>query len=768
MNRNFDSGNSGEESSSVEYTSSSDATSSGNERGNPYNDSSPTRKQSSKKSSRKDGSSSLISCICPNPVECRGVSAVFRVLRDPRSGFVELPPTRMEKIVGGTEDLTVALYLRLAYLRHLRVSEEENSSSRNEQNLPTPEILLNLHTAAPPKRQYVALHHFHPSIVEDAVVDPTDPRLHLVCRTIDEASTKLLQMNLTERDHVRQADGTPTDQFFVVPNYSFEKVKLDAKKAFKKMKQKQQAHQKMTGTDMGSESAEAFNKPEKKRAPLFPPPLSPHLSSIAEASANVTSPSAGSPVTTPPIPKEATSSGATPAASSNSASANMVTTSARPMPIKSAMKKDTSTAAVTSKPVSSLSSSPTTAVPAVAARQQRQSVESETPAVVSPLKFGVTSHSTTVTPRSSTNNNNPFEEDRADTSDTPLSSSALQAAVAPTTVTSTNNNQSDLPFRKAAGVNPFEDTTTEFKSAADANVSSELTSPPVVETTIAPTSSADSDGRFSSIDGVDSADQNGAEVNTSLGNMISRNSSSPPGLRRRYSATSSIGDDDMTMMSQQSTTLDTLQPLKEMSTMPRDRSEALAFMSAIESKRRCWAMPELETIRVEWTCHRALIRRMVREAKQMEDLLTSSFQALEGYAGMLEAIHNDCLLDDEGNLVTMPRRRKRLQEQRRGSSTTASTLQSSTEASTPTGPTSPASLLLPLLGPILEALQLSRTKILENIPQLQLEVNEMKELRTEIISRSSVLAKKGANIMYNLSFTEAQIQEAWGMCVLRM
>jgi len=50
---------------------------------------------------------------------------------------------------------------------------------------------------------------------------------------------------------------------------------------------------------------------------------------------------------------------------------------------------------------------------------------------------------------------------------------------------------------------------------------------------------------------------------------------------------------------------------------------------------------------------------------------------------------------------------------------------------------------------------------LENIPQLQLEVSEMKELRTEIISRSSVLAKKGANIMYNLSFTEAQIQEAW-------
>ena len=287
----------------------------------------------------------------------------------------------------------------------------------------------------------------------------------------------------------------------------------------------------------------------------------------------------------------------------------------------------------------------------------------------------------------------------------------------------------------------------------------------MVETTIAPTSSADSDGRFSSIDGVDSADLNGDDVATSLGNMISRHSSSPPGLRRRYSATSSIGDDDMTMMSQQSTTLDTLQPLKEMSTMPRERSETLAFMSAIESKRRCWAMPELETIRVEWTCHRALIRRMVREAKQMEDLLTNSFQALEGYAGMLEAIHNDCLLDDDGNLVTMPRRRKRLQEQRRGSSTTASTLQSSTETSTPTGPTSPASLLLPLLGPILEALQLSRAKILENIPQLQLEVSEMKELRTEIISRSSVLAKKGANIMYNLSFTEAQIQEAWGTCV---
>jgi len=86
---------------------------------------------------------------------------------------------------------------------------------------------------------------------------------------------------------------------------------------------------------------------------------------------------------------------------------------ARPMPIKSAMKNDTSTAAASSKLALSLSSSPTMAVPVVAVHQ-RQSVESETPAVVTPIKDGDSSSPKAVaTSRSSTrNNSNPFEEDR--------------------------------------------------------------------------------------------------------------------------------------------------------------------------------------------------------------------------------------------------------------------------------------------------------------------------------------------------------------------
>ena len=97
-------------------------------------------------------------CICGRGLACSGMTRAFRVLRDPRQGFAELPGFRKEgvrlRVNPNPKDPSVYKYifrnnLRAAYLRHLA-----------KQNPDMEKIDFEC-----PQRQFVALHHFHPEVV---------------------------------------------------------------------------------------------------------------------------------------------------------------------------------------------------------------------------------------------------------------------------------------------------------------------------------------------------------------------------------------------------------------------------------------------------------------------------------------------------------------------------------------------------------------------------------------------------------------------------
>ena len=163
-------------------------------------------------------------CVCGSK-ECSGVSAVFKVLQDKRGCFVEVPPTEMERTLmlldGDLGFATTgpaaqtAWQLRGAYLRHLQVREDE----LEEENA----------------SHFVALHHFHPQVVQDSHACENDDRLAIVCRTIHESSWKALYLNLKDKDRIPGTEGS----YFVVPNYPFLKAKEDAQRAFQKFRLRQ-------------------------------------------------------------------------------------------------------------------------------------------------------------------------------------------------------------------------------------------------------------------------------------------------------------------------------------------------------------------------------------------------------------------------------------------------------------------------------------------------------------------------------------------------
>eukprot|EP00540_Astrosyne_radiata_P009483 CAMPEP_0116857588 /NCGR_PEP_ID=MMETSP0418-20121206/20638_1 /TAXON_ID=1158023 /ORGANISM="Astrosyne radiata, Strain 13vi08-1A" /LENGTH=73 /DNA_ID=CAMNT_0004491291 /DNA_START=43 /DNA_END=261 /DNA_ORIENTATION=+ len=60
-------------------------------------------------------------CVCGRDEECQGISAAFKLLGDPRKGYVQLPPHQEFPSSPLAKELNG---LRSAYLRHLNRSEE--------------------------------------------------------------------------------------------------------------------------------------------------------------------------------------------------------------------------------------------------------------------------------------------------------------------------------------------------------------------------------------------------------------------------------------------------------------------------------------------------------------------------------------------------------------------------------------------------------------------------------------------------------------------
>lgn len=140
------------------------------------------------------------SCICRNAVACKGLTAGFACLDDPRGGFVRLPryepnPTSSYYVERNAQ--------RAAYLRHLlpdHVTEEETEA------------------------KHVAMHHFHAKIVSELTPQRRFPKV------LSEDDMDRLGMTKRAEERVLEDDGEPTGFYVFVPTYPIEMAKNDIKR----------------------------------------------------------------------------------------------------------------------------------------------------------------------------------------------------------------------------------------------------------------------------------------------------------------------------------------------------------------------------------------------------------------------------------------------------------------------------------------------------------------------------------------------------------
>lgn len=144
------------------------------------------------------------------------MTQAFRLLNDPRCHYVELPRYR--------ENPPAYKYvfrnsLRQAYIRHLQ--------SQNESlNLPK----------TPNERRYVALHHFHPHVIQAFYKNPltsSAAQKHKVPISITQHELLELGLKALEEDRISSVTGKPTGGFYFCPSYSQQQAHDDLKALIK-------------------------------------------------------------------------------------------------------------------------------------------------------------------------------------------------------------------------------------------------------------------------------------------------------------------------------------------------------------------------------------------------------------------------------------------------------------------------------------------------------------------------------------------------------
>lgn len=158
-------------------------------------------------------------CVCGRGVACLGMTQAFRLLGDPRCFHVELPRYRKDP---PAFKYVFRNNLRQAYLRQLVRQNPTNEKLKAE--------LDSSNTIAPKQRSYVALHHFHPTVVRAFYENPlTSAQKHKVPFSITEHELGQLGMPCFEEDRILSANGSPTGGYYFTPNYPHEKAHEDLK-----------------------------------------------------------------------------------------------------------------------------------------------------------------------------------------------------------------------------------------------------------------------------------------------------------------------------------------------------------------------------------------------------------------------------------------------------------------------------------------------------------------------------------------------------------
>jgi hypothetical protein len=158
-------------------------------------------------------------CFCENQKDCSDISSAFWILKDPRSGFLELRPSSE----GGDIASDDSEKFQDACFRHLRPTDEERVK-RQDSSSPL----------------YVALHHFPPEIVLLCALtggEGSPPVLSTLgtLSTISEATRKEIEVNLGDEDRALIEEGESVGTYHVFPNYGLDQARSDVKQGLKKV-----------------------------------------------------------------------------------------------------------------------------------------------------------------------------------------------------------------------------------------------------------------------------------------------------------------------------------------------------------------------------------------------------------------------------------------------------------------------------------------------------------------------------------------------------
>ena len=163
-------------------------------------------------------------CLCSD-AECAGLTAGFANLRDARQRFVKLPPRDEANV--DSPFYQERNRRREAYLRHILPNHDPT------QDTPT---------------EFIALHHFHPTIIKE--------NARKIPKSLSLGQAVQLKMILSEKDKVVDENGG-LPYFIFVPNYAKNQVKKD----LETLAQEAQP-QDCTGTDDEESEASTVEIPE--------------------------------------------------------------------------------------------------------------------------------------------------------------------------------------------------------------------------------------------------------------------------------------------------------------------------------------------------------------------------------------------------------------------------------------------------------------------------------------------------------------------------
>lgn len=183
------------------------------------------RHRSSTHSKRNGGDKSTShnkECVCGMGTACFGMTQAFRMLKDQRCHFVELPRHRKDPT---DFKLEFRNNLRKSYLRELLRQNPTNETLKEQLSSETS-------TSVPKVRQYIALHHFHPTVVQafyEKSRTSGKKQKHKVPVTITGHELGELGMDCREENRILSVGATPTDGFYFTPSYSHKAAHNDLK-----------------------------------------------------------------------------------------------------------------------------------------------------------------------------------------------------------------------------------------------------------------------------------------------------------------------------------------------------------------------------------------------------------------------------------------------------------------------------------------------------------------------------------------------------------